>query len=34
MELKKNTLTNILTEVFSVVLAVLLALGVNEWRTN
>jgi hypothetical protein len=34
MELKKLPLTNILVEVFSVVLAVLLALGVNEWRTN
>ena len=34
MELKKNTFTNILTEVFSVVFAVLLALGVNEWRTS
>lgn len=34
MELKKLPLTNILVEVFSVVLAVLLALGVNEWRTT
>ena len=34
MELKKLPLANILIEVFSVVLAVLLALGVNEWRTN
>ncbi|MCW8803895.1 MAG: hypothetical protein OQK57_05805 [Ignavibacteriaceae bacterium] len=34
MELKKLPLTNILVEVFSVILAVLLALGVNEWRTT
>ncbi|MCW8810489.1 MAG: hypothetical protein OQJ93_06450 [Ignavibacteriaceae bacterium] len=34
MELKKLPLTNILVEIFSVVLAVLLALGMNEWRTN
>lgn len=34
MEHKKITISNILIEVFSVVLAVLLALGVNEWRTT
>lgn len=32
MELRKISLTHFLVEVFSVVFAVLLALGVNEWR--
>ena len=34
MELKKIPFTHLLVEMFSVVFAVLLALGVNEWRTN
>lgn len=32
MELKKISITHFLVEVFSVVFAVLLALGVNQWR--
>ncbi len=34
MDVKKFSLTHLLVEVFSVVFAVLLALGVNEWRTS
>jgi hypothetical protein len=34
MELKKISITHFIVEVFSVVFAVLLALGVNEWRES